>query len=57
MKGPRARRRLVHHDPEGEEVGPGVEAFAARLFRRHVGNGADCLAKLGESRRRRQPRG
>ena len=56
VKGPCARRHLVHHDPEREEFGPGVETLAARLFRRHVGNRADGLAKPGRSRRPRRPR-
>ena len=39
-----ARRHLVEHGAEGEEVGAGVERLAARLLGRHVRHGADGRA-------------
>ena len=41
----RARRHLVQHDAEREEVGARVELLAARLLRRHVRDRADRRAR------------
>ena len=38
------RQHLVEHDAKREDVGAVVDAIAARLFRRHVGRGADDQA-------------
>jgi hypothetical protein len=47
-KRPAARRRLVEHRADGEDVRPMVGGFALDLFRSHVGDGAedDPLASL-----------
>ena len=34
------RRGLVEHDPQGEEIGSGIQYVAARLLGGHVGDGA-----------------
>ena len=47
-KGKRARRHFVEDDAEGEEVAASVEIFAADLFGRHVGDGAERAAWAGE---------
>ena len=41
-------RHLVEHGAEGEQIGALVEFFAARLLRRHVGDGAEHQAGAGE---------
>ena len=43
-----ARGHFVEHRAEAEEIGARIEVLAARLFRRHVGNGADSRAGTGE---------
>src|SRR5579859_2443412 len=39
---------LIEHGTERKKIGAGVELFAASLFRRHVGDGADGEAGAGE---------
>ena len=39
---------FIEHGAEAEKIGAGVEIFAASLFRRHVGDGADGRAGTGE---------
>ena len=41
---------LIENGAEREKIGAGVELFAASLFRRHVGDGADGEAGAGEVR-------
>ena len=45
-KGRRAGRHFVEHRAEGEQVGAGVEFFAAHLLRRHVGDRAERVPGL-----------
>ena len=40
-KRPQARRHLIEHQAEREQVGPSVELFPAHLLRRHVAGRAD----------------
>ena len=47
-KGKRARRHFVEDDAEGKEIAASVEIFAADLFGRHVGDGAERAAWTGE---------
>ncbi len=47
-KGKRARRHFVEDDAEGKEIAASVEIFAADLFGRHVGDGAERAAGAGE---------
>ena len=42
---------LVQHEAQREDVGTGVDLFAARLFRRHVGDSAQRGAGHGERTR------
>ncbi len=42
-----ARGHFVEDYAEAEEIGAGVELFAAHLLRRHVGNRTDCRAGAG----------
>ena len=44
----RARRHFVEDDAEGKEVAAGIDFFAAHLFGRHVGDGAESGAGAGE---------
>ena len=41
-------RKLVYHHAQGENVAAGIERFAPRLFRRHIGNGAYRRARAGK---------
>ena len=52
-KGLRARRGFVEYDAEGKEIRAVIQVFAARLFGRHVGDGAKRTAGTGEIGRRR----
>ena len=53
-EGAAARGHLVEYEPQREEVGPPVEHLAAHLLGRHVGDGADGDALVGERARGRQ---
>ena len=48
-----ARRHLVKHRPEREDVGAGIQHFSARLLGRHVVDRADRGAGTGDGRDRR----
>ena len=48
------RQHLVEHASEREDVGALVERLAARLFRAHIGNGAQDNAALRRVRRHRR---
>ena len=48
-EGQRAGRHLVEQRPEREDVGSRVGDLAARLLRRHVGNGAEHDARMAVS--------
>ena len=52
-----AGRHLVEHDAERKQIGARVELLAARLFRRHVGDGArsSCRGSVEVARRHRRP--
>ena len=43
-----ARRHLVEHDAEREQIGARVQLLAARLLRRHVGDRAERRARAGQ---------
>ena len=46
-KGSAAGRHFVQHHAEREEVGARVDLLAARLLRRHIGDGADSGSRAG----------
>jgi len=48
----RASGHLIEHGAEGEEIRAGVELFAARLLRRHIGHGSQSGARAGQVRYR-----
>jgi hypothetical protein len=43
----RTGRHFIENYAEGKEIGAGVESFAASLFGRHVGDGAEGAARTG----------
>jgi len=45
---PRARSHLVEHHAKTEQIRAGIELFAQRLLRRHVSDGANSIAGVGE---------
>ena len=47
-KGQDAGGHFVEHHAEREKIGASVELFAAQLFRRHISDGADGSARIGE---------
>src|SRR5208282_6771362 len=46
----RAGGHLIEHGAKAEQVRTGVEILAARLLRRHVGDGTDGRSRAGEER-------
>ena len=52
LEGQRARGHFVQHDTERKQIAARVERLAARLLRRHVGDGAQRRSRAGELPRR-----
>src|SRR5258708_19081388 len=44
----RSSSGFVQHHAEGEKIATRIEFFAARLFRRHIRDGAERTARTGE---------
>ena len=49
-----ASQHLNQDDAEGPDIGAPIDHLAPRLFRRHVGSGAEDESQLGRPRRERR---
>ena len=49
LEGQAARKHLVEDDPQGPDVGSGVDVLAEELLGRHVGDGPDGAAGPGQA--------
>ena len=49
LEGQASREHLVEDDPEGPDVGAGVDVLAEELLGRHVGDGPDGTAGAGQA--------